>query len=68
VPAAWLIEKAGWKGKSLGKAGVWEKQALILINLGGASSQDILKLAETIISDVEEQFEIKLVPEVNILD
>jgi len=66
VPAAWLIDKAGWKGKSLGKAGVWGKQALILINLGGASAQDIIKLADTIISDIEDKFEIKLVPEVNI--
>jgi UDP-N-acetylmuramate dehydrogenase len=61
-----LIEKAGWKGKSLGKAGVWEKQALILINLGGASSKDIKKLARTIIADVKEKFDIELIPEVNI--
>ena len=66
VPAAWLIEKAGWKGKSLGKAGVWGKQALILINLGGATAQDLKKLAETIIDDVKEKFDIELVPEVNI--
>jgi UDP-N-acetylmuramate dehydrogenase len=66
VPAAWLIEKAGWKGKSLGKAGVWEKQALIIINLGGASAEDIKKLAHTIIVDVKENFDIELVPEVNI--
>lgn len=66
VPAGWLIEKAGWKGKSLGKAGVWEKQALILINLGGASSKDIKKLARTIIADVKEKFDIELIPEVNI--
>ncbi|HKK54603.1 MAG TPA: UDP-N-acetylmuramate dehydrogenase [Patescibacteria group bacterium] len=66
VPAGWLIEEVGWKGKSLGKAGVWGKQALILINLGGASSKDIKKLAETIIADVKEKFDIELVPEVNI--
>ncbi len=66
MPAGWLIEKAGWKGKALGQAGVWEKQALILINLGGASSKDIKKLAKTIIGDVEEKFDIKLVSEVNI--
>lgn len=66
VPAGWLIEKAGWKGKSLGKAGVWGKQALILINLGGASAKDIKSLAETIINDVKDKFDIELVPEVNI--
>ncbi|MCF7795321.1 UDP-N-acetylmuramate dehydrogenase [Patescibacteria group bacterium] len=66
VPAGWLIETAGWKGKSLGKAGVWGKQALILINLGGASSKDIKKLAERIIEDVKEKFDIELTPEVNI--
>jgi UDP-N-acetylmuramate dehydrogenase len=66
VPAGWLIEKIGWKGKSLGKAGVWEKQALILINLGGASAKDIKKLAETIINEVKAKFDIELIFEVNI--
>ncbi len=68
VPAGWLIEKSGWKGRSLGPAGVWEKQALIIINLGGAKAKDILKLANTISKDVKEKFNIDLVPEVNIYE
>lgn len=64
IPAAWLIETAGWKGKALGQAGVYAQQALILVNLGHAKGQDIKHLAEAIQQSVKEQFDISLKPEV----
>lgn len=64
IPAAWLIEQCGWKGKTLGKAGVHPKQPLVLINTGGACGTDIAALADRIINDVYGQFDIKLHPEV----
>ena len=65
VPAGWLIEKTGWKGRSLGPAAVYEKQALVLVNKGGATGADIKRLADTIIKDVKEKFGITLSTEVN---
>lgn len=67
IPTGWLIEKVGWKGKRLGNAGVYAKQALVLVNLGGATSAEIKTLAETIQKDVYEEFGIRIVPEVNML-
>ena len=67
IAAGWLIEKAGWKGKSSGKAAVHEKQALVLINRGGASGKEIAGLAREIQSDIQQKFGIKLEPEVNII-
>lgn len=67
LPAAWLIEQCGWKGKSVGKAGVHEHQALVLINRNNASGADLKKLAETIQQSVNDQFGILLTPEVNII-
>jgi UDP-N-acetylmuramate dehydrogenase len=67
IAAGWLIEKAGWKGKSSGKAAVHEKQALVLINRGGASGKEIAGLAHEIQSDIQQKFGIKLEPEVNII-
>ena len=64
IPAAWLIETAGWKGKALGQAGVYAQQALILVNLGRAKGQDIKHLAEAIQQSVKEKFDILLKPEV----
>ncbi|MGB4247562.1 MAG: UDP-N-acetylmuramate dehydrogenase [Pseudohongiellaceae bacterium] len=64
VPAAWLIEKAGWKGRKLGNAGVYQLQPLVLVNHGGASAIDITSLAEQVMASVERKFGIRLEPEV----
>jgi len=67
VPAGWLIEKCGWKGKKMGNVGVYEKQALVLVNHGHAKGSELLMLVETIINDVFEKFAIRLEPEVNLI-
>ncbi len=67
IPAGWMIEQCGWKGKAMGKAGVYEKQALVLVNLGGATGQDIKALCERIQADVKEKFDIDIHPEVNFI-
>ncbi|MBP5393875.1 MAG: UDP-N-acetylmuramate dehydrogenase [Bacteroidaceae bacterium] len=67
LAAGWLIEQAGWKGKSLGPAAVHDRQALVLVNKGGASGRDIQRLCEAIKRDVKERFDINLEPEVNFI-
>lgn len=67
VPAGWLIEEAGWKGKAVGNTGTYKQQALVIVNYGGATGREILNLAERIKKSVKEQFGIALVPEVNIV-
>lgn len=67
LAAGWLIEQAGWKGKSLGPAAVHDRQALVLVNKGGASGRDIQRLCEAIKKDVNERFGINLEPEVNFI-
>jgi len=67
VPAGWLIEQAGWKGKRFDHVGVHQQQALVLVNYGGAHGDEILQLANKIQHDVEEKFGVTLTPEVNII-
>lgn len=64
IPAGWLIEQIGWKGKTFGKVGVHPQQALVLINLGGATGEDVVHLAHNIQEEVQRQFGIRLHPEV----
>lgn len=66
VPAGWLIEKAGFKGKRYGDAGVHDKQALVLVNHGNASGEEIWELAMRIQKKVKETFGLEIVPEVNV--
>lgn len=67
VPAAWLIEQCGWKGKRLGHIGVHDRQPLVLVNYGGGKGKDLVKLSEDIRKSVFNKFGIQLEPEVNII-
>jgi len=67
IPTGWLIESCGWKGKIVGNAGVYEHQALVVVNHGGATGVEIKNLVDKIIDSVEQKFGLALVPEVNII-
>ena len=67
IAAGWLIEQSGLKGFTLGKVGVHEKQALVLVNYGSTDGQDIIKLAKHVQNTVKEKFNIILEPEVRLL-
>ena len=65
IPAAWLIEQCGWKGKRMGGAQVWPKQPLVIVNADHATPKDIISLAEAVRESVKEKFGIDIRPEVN---
>ncbi|MBQ7156982.1 MAG: UDP-N-acetylmuramate dehydrogenase [Bacteroidaceae bacterium] len=67
IPAGWMIEQCGWKGKAQGRAAVHDKQALVLVNLGGATSDEIIALSDAICHDVKEKFGVDIHPEVNFI-
>ncbi|MBA3647663.1 MAG: UDP-N-acetylmuramate dehydrogenase [Chitinophagales bacterium] len=67
IPAAWLIEQCGWKGKAVGNAGVHMQQALVLVNYGGATGDEIMALAIQIKNSVKEKFGIEISSEVNLV-
>ena len=67
IPAGWMIDQCSWKGRSLGRAGVHDKQALVLVNRGGATGAEIVALSDAIRADVKAKFGIDIYPEVNII-
>lgn len=67
IPAGWMIDQCGWKGKALGAAAVHDKQALVLVNRGGATGADIIALSDAIRITVREKFGVDIHPEVNFI-
>lgn len=67
IPAGWLIEQAGWKGKRIGDVGVHTKQALVLVNYGNGEGKDIRELSKKVQQSVREKFGVELSPEVNFI-
>ena len=67
LAAGWLIERAGWKGRDMGRCGVYEKQALVLVNRGGCMGEEVLALADAVTADVQRLFSVRLEKEAIIL-
>lgn len=67
IPAGWLIDQCGWKGKRVGDVGCYKHQALVIVNYGGATGAEVIALAEEIIASVGDKYGIRLEPEVNII-
>lgn len=67
LSAGWLIDRAGWKGRTMGRAGVWPKNALVLYNAGGCTGDEVVALARAIQQDVKQKFGVCLEPEAIII-
>jgi UDP-N-acetylmuramate dehydrogenase len=67
LAAGWLIEQCGWKGKTIGNTGTWQNQALVLVNHGGATGQEVYNFSSQIIDSVYTKFGVMLQREVNII-
>lgn len=67
IPAGWMIDQCGWRGKTLGAAAVHDKQALVLVNRGGAKGSDIIALSDAVRASVRKKFGIDIHPEVNFI-
>ena len=67
IPAGWMIDQCGWKGKALGPAAVHDKQALVLVNRGGARGSDVIALSDAVRASVREKYGIEIHPEVNFI-
>jgi len=67
IPAAWLIEKSGWKERRIGNVGTWPAQPLVIVNYGGATGQEIFDFSENIVRDVDQVFGITLEREVDVI-
>lgn len=67
IPAGWMIEQCGWKGRALGPAAVHDKQALVLVNRGGATGADIVALSNAVREAVRQKFGVEIQPEVNFI-
>lgn len=67
IPAGWLIEQSGWKGKTSGNVGTHKKQALVIVNYGGATGEEIYRFAMLVKQAVLDEFGVTLVPEVNVV-
>lgn len=67
IPAAWMIDRCGWKGKQIGRAGVHSRQALVLVNCGGATGDEVISLAMQIQQSVFQKFGVAISPEVNFI-
>lgn len=67
LSAGWLIDRAGWKGRTMGNAGVWSKNALVLYNASACTGPDVVALARAIQQDVDDKFNVRLEPEAIII-
>lgn len=67
LSAGWMIDRCGWKGRTLGRAGVYDRQALILVNCGGATGDEVIALSDAVRADVKMKFGVDIHSEVNII-